>query len=67
MYGTAMEHSLPYILKRFVVFILFIGLLVLSYRIIMICFVPLAWAAIIGYVTWPAYKRLRHRWPEREI
>ncbi len=35
------------------------GLLVLSYRVLNLFLVPVAWAAILVYVTWPLYQRLR--------
>jgi len=35
------------------------GLLFLSYRILSLFLVPVAWATILVYVTWPIYHRLR--------
>ena len=35
------------------------GLLFLSYRILSLFLVPVAWATILVYVTWPIYRRLR--------
>jgi predicted PurR-regulated permease PerM len=35
------------------------GLLLLSYWVLHLFLVPMAWAIILAYVTWPAYRRLR--------
>jgi predicted PurR-regulated permease PerM len=35
------------------------GLLFLSYQVLQLFLVPIAWAAILVYVTWPLYRRLR--------
>lgn len=35
------------------------GLLLLSYQILSLFIVPVAWAAILVFVTWPIYQRLR--------
>jgi predicted PurR-regulated permease PerM len=35
------------------------GLLFLSYRVLHLFLAPFAWAVILAYVTWPAYRRLR--------
>ncbi len=35
------------------------GLLFFSYRVLHLFLVPVAWAIILTYVSWPAYKRLR--------
>ncbi len=35
------------------------ALLFLSYRVLSLFLVPVAWAAILVYVTWPIYRRLR--------
>jgi predicted PurR-regulated permease PerM len=37
-----------------------VGLLFLSYRVLHLFLVPVAWAIILTYVTWPAYRRMRH-------
>jgi predicted PurR-regulated permease PerM len=36
------------------------GLLFLSYRVLELFLAPVAWAVILAYVTWPAYRRLRN-------
>ena len=36
-----------------------VGLLFLSYKVLQLFLVPVAWAAILVYVTWPIYRRLR--------
>jgi predicted PurR-regulated permease PerM len=40
-----------------------IGLLFLSYRVLHLFLVPVAWGLILVYLTWPAYRRLRARFP----
>jgi predicted PurR-regulated permease PerM len=39
--------------------LLLAGVLVLAYLVLENFLVPLAWAAILAYVTWPLYRRLR--------
>jgi predicted PurR-regulated permease PerM len=38
-----------------------VGLLYLSYRVLHLFLPPVAWAVILVYVTWPAYRTLRSR------
>ena len=38
-----------------------VGLLFLSYRVLHLFLAPIAWAVILAYVTWPAYRPLRNR------
>jgi predicted PurR-regulated permease PerM len=45
-------------LRRLIVAALVIGLVVLSFQVLQPFIVPLIWAAILAYVTWPAYTRL---------
>lgn len=45
-------------LRRLIVAALVIGLVVLSFQVLQPFIVPLIWAAILAYVTWPAYIRL---------
>ncbi|HYN77647.1 MAG TPA: AI-2E family transporter, partial [Lamprocystis sp. (in: g-proteobacteria)] len=35
------------------------ALLYLSYQVLQLFLIPVAWAAILVYVTWPIYRRLR--------
>ncbi len=49
------------LLNRFAMFALLIGLFALSYQVLRFFVVPFAWAAIVGYMTWPIYiKLLKH-------
>src|SRR5688572_25066502 len=45
-------------LRRLVVAALLIGLAVLGFQVLQPFVVPVVWAAILAYVTWPAYMRL---------
>lgn len=36
-----------------------VGLIFLSYRVLHLFLAPVAWAVILTYVTWPAYRRLQ--------
>jgi predicted PurR-regulated permease PerM len=49
------------IARRAILGILLGGLLVLSYAVLHPFIVPVAWAGIIAYATWPLYRRLRAR------
>jgi predicted PurR-regulated permease PerM len=44
--------------RRVILGLMLAGLLVASYAVLHHFFVPLAWAGILVYVTWPAYVRL---------
>ena len=37
-----------------------LGLLFLSYRVLLLFLVPVAWAIILSYVSWPVYRRVRN-------
>lgn len=45
-------------LRRLIVAALLIGLVSLSFQVLQPFIVPVVWAAILAYVTWPAYQRL---------
>jgi len=49
------------IARRVILGFLLGGLLVLSYAVLHPFIVPVAWAVIIAYATWPLYSRLRAR------
>lgn len=50
----------PISLTRTVLLGLFLlGLFILSYRVLRLFIVPVVWALILAYVTWPFYARLR--------
>jgi predicted PurR-regulated permease PerM len=47
--------------RRVILGFLLGGLLLLSYAVLHLFIVPVAWAIIIAYATWPLYRRLRAR------
>ncbi len=49
------------IARRVILGFLLGGLLVLSYAVLQPFIVPVAWAVIIAYATWPLYRRLRQQ------
>jgi predicted PurR-regulated permease PerM len=49
------------IVRRVILGFLLGGLLLLSYAVLHLFIVPVAWAIIIAYATWPLYRRLRAR------
>jgi predicted PurR-regulated permease PerM len=49
------------IARRVILGFLLGGLLVLSYAVLHVFIVPVAWAIIIAFSTWPLYRRLRAR------
>src|SRR5262245_26515451 len=51
-------HTTPW-LRRIVVAVLLAGLVLLSYVVLRPFLVPVIWALILAYVTWPLYVRLR--------
>jgi predicted PurR-regulated permease PerM len=51
-YGTPLT-------RRVILALLLGGLLVLGYAVLRLFIVPVAWAIILAYVTWPLYERLR--------
>lgn len=61
-----MEPAAPATLQRRLVLALFLGgLILLAYRVLAFFLIPVAWAGILAYVTWPLYLRLRARLRER--
>ena len=51
------------IARRVILGFLLGGLLLLSYAVLHLFIVPVAWAVIIAYATWPAHRQLRSRLP----
>ena len=51
--------------RRITLGLLLGGLLLLAYSVLHLFLVPMAWAAIVAYSTWPMYLRLRHLLGER--
>ena len=45
--------------RRLIFGVLLGGLLILSYAVLHLFLVPVAWAGILAYVTWPLYRQLR--------
>jgi len=55
-----MDESYPMpLVKRVTLVILLGGLVVMSYVVLQLFLVPMTWATILAYVTWPAYRHLR--------
>lgn len=48
-------------INRLLLLTLLVGLLALSYQVVGFFIIPLLWAAILAYVTWPMYVRLDRR------
>ncbi|PKO54618.1 MAG: AI-2E family transporter, partial [Betaproteobacteria bacterium HGW-Betaproteobacteria-21] len=49
------------IVRRVILGFLLGGLLLLSYAVLHLFIVPVAWAVIIAFATWPLYRPLRAR------
>ena len=47
--------------RRLIVALALAGLFLLTYRVLFVFLVPVAWAGIMAYVSWPLYARLRSR------
>ncbi|MBE0614229.1 MAG: AI-2E family transporter [Burkholderiales bacterium] len=54
------EQDASAITRRVILTLLLGVLFVLGYLVLSWFIAPAVWAAILAYVTWPAYKRLRH-------
>ena len=54
------DLSAPW-LRRLITAVLLVGLVLLGFRIMDPFIVPLIWAGILGFVSWPAYRWLRRR------
>src|SRR5512140_221678 len=55
----ATERDAVAVPRRVILTLLLGGLLVLSYLVLSWFVVPVVWATILAYVTWPIYARLR--------
>jgi len=53
------ERDAASVARRIIVALLLGGLFILGYLVLNWFIVPAVWAAILAYVTWPAYARLR--------
>jgi predicted PurR-regulated permease PerM len=52
-------------LRRLITLVMLAGLVLLGFRVLAPFIVPLVWAGILAYVTWPAYKWLLGKWRGR--
>ena len=55
----APEHAAASVPRRIILALILGGLFVLGYLVLSWFVVPAVWAAILAYVTWPVYARLR--------
>lgn len=55
----------PQLVNKLILLTLLVGLLSLSYQVLAFFISPMLWAAILAYVTWPLYRRLRERLNQR--
>lgn len=55
-----MNESATTPMQRVILALLLGILLFLGYQVLYVFLVPVAWAVILVYVTWPVYRRLRH-------
>jgi len=54
------------LIRRLILFVMLSGLLLLSFSVLQYFLVPVVWAVIIAYATWPVYQalpRFLHRFP----
>jgi predicted PurR-regulated permease PerM len=58
------EQSLRALSRRAVLALFLGGLLLLSYEVLHFFLVPVAWAGILAYVTWPVYERIVRAAPD---
>lgn len=54
------------LVRRIILGLLFGGLALLGYTVLQMFIVPVAWAAIVAYTTWPLYEKLRTRLGRRD-
>lgn len=62
-----MNESATALMRRASLALLLGGLLLLGYQVLHLFLVPVAWAVILAYVTWPVYRRLRQWLPTHPI
>jgi predicted PurR-regulated permease PerM len=58
------DQTLRALSRRAILALFLGGLLLLSYQVLHFFFVPVAWAGILAFVTWPVYRRLKRLAPE---
>jgi predicted PurR-regulated permease PerM len=51
------------IVRRIILGLVLGGLMILGYAVLQLFIVPVAWAVIVAYATWPLHRRLRSRIP----
>jgi predicted PurR-regulated permease PerM len=57
------EQTIRTLTRRVVLAVFLSGLLILSYQVLQFFFVPVAWAGILAFVTWPIYHRIARALP----
>lgn len=57
------EQTLRALTRRAVLGFFVAGLLLLSYEVLQFFIVPVAWACILAFVTWPVYSKLQRLAP----
>jgi predicted PurR-regulated permease PerM len=57
------DQTLRALTRRAILALFLGGLLLLSYQVLNYFFVPVAWAGILAFVTWPVYERLERLAP----
>ncbi|MBK6742284.1 MAG: AI-2E family transporter [Hydrogenophilales bacterium] len=60
-----LNQSLEMLVRRVVLGVFFLGLLILAWVVLGPFLVPVAWAGILAYVSWPGYHWLMTRLPGR--
>jgi predicted PurR-regulated permease PerM len=60
-----LNQSLELLVRRLMLGAFFVGLLILAWMVLGPFLVPAAWAGILAYVSWPAYRWLVARLPGR--
>ena len=58
--------SAPWV-RRLITLVLLAGLVLLGFRVMEPFIVPLVWACILAFVTWPVYEWVLHRCRGRQI
>jgi predicted PurR-regulated permease PerM len=63
-----MEEQIPASwLRRLIVVVLLVGLVLLGFLVLDPFIVPVIWATILAYVTWPAHEWLLRKWRGRRV
>lgn len=52
-------------IQRLLLLSLFVGLMVLSFQVLKFFIIPVVWAAILAYITWPIYQRILNVFKQR--